>query len=479
MKYHCTYIPKKNLKKSDCILHAVGDFGEPEYLVGGVGAVVVAVDEDYVFLNPTDGTTNKVKGGYEDYPGIYIPQNHTLTIDGSGAIEATGGKYGSGIGSAWQKWCGNITINGGKITAEGGEYGNGIGSGNAYCGTITLGWTNDDDYIYVTGGDSEGTVNIKASQLFVTKNGELITGDNVRIATINSKKLTTASAHSITYHLGDGATNHKDNPDIYYSESPTFALQAPTRDHYEFAGWTYEGQTEPIKEVTIEKGSTDDKEFTAHWRKILTISANANQSKVYGAEDPVLMYDVEGLADGDNAKTVLTGALSREDGNDVGAYAISQGTLAVVGGNYTIVFIGADFEITPANVTVKADDASKVYGGNDPYKFTVTVTGLPDGETITYTVSRTEGEAASEYTITPTVTSATSNYNLKIEPGTFTINPKTIGISWGETSFEYDGKSHTVTATATETVNGEKCELTVENATQTDAGNYTAKVTAY
>src|SRR6185369_4094803 len=46
---------------------------------------------------------------------------------------------------------------------------------------------------------------------------------------------------------------------------------------------------------------------------VLTITAQA-QSKTYGAADPDLSYGVSGLLLGDNAATVLTGALSRNPG---------------------------------------------------------------------------------------------------------------------------------------------------------------------
>ena len=53
----------------------------------------------------------------------------TLTISGSGTLEAYGGQGGAGIGSGSQKGCSNIVIESGTIIAHGGEWGAGIGSG--------------------------------------------------------------------------------------------------------------------------------------------------------------------------------------------------------------------------------------------------------------------------------------------------------------------------------------------------------------
>jgi hypothetical protein len=92
-----------------------------------------------------DGTTNTVKGFYEDYPGIYVPVGSTLTIQGSGSLKASpfnGGNnssYGAGIGGGWNINCGNIVINSGNIEATGGNESAGIGSGNqSSCGTINI-----------------------------------------------------------------------------------------------------------------------------------------------------------------------------------------------------------------------------------------------------------------------------------------------------------------------------------------------------
>ena len=53
----------------------------------------------------------------------------TLTISGSGALTAQGGKYGAGIGSGYEKAGSNISISGGEVTATGGYGGAGIGGG--------------------------------------------------------------------------------------------------------------------------------------------------------------------------------------------------------------------------------------------------------------------------------------------------------------------------------------------------------------
>ena len=91
-----------------------------------------------------ENTTNSVKGGNYEYPGIYIPENKTLIIQGNGTLTAACGKndnagYAAGIGASYNNACGNIIIRGGSITAESDNSGAGIGGYyNKACGNITI-----------------------------------------------------------------------------------------------------------------------------------------------------------------------------------------------------------------------------------------------------------------------------------------------------------------------------------------------------
>ena len=92
-------------------------------------------------------------------------------------------------------------------------------------------------------------------------------------------------------------------------------------------------------------------------------------------------------------------------------------------GNYT-GSIEKNFTILPAPVTVTAEDKTKTFGESDP-EFTATVTGLVNNESpdlITYTLTRTEGENAGEYTITPKGDAKQGNYVVSFVDGKLTIN---------------------------------------------------------
>ncbi len=103
-------------------------------------------------------------------------------------------------------------------------------------------------------------------------------------------------------------------------------------------------------------GDTGSGSFTIT-PKPVTVTADPDQTKVYGEPDPVFTYFP-------SKSLSFTGALGRASGDDVGSYAINQGDLSA-GGNYSIDFISADFMITkaPSTVTVTCP-ASETYTGS-------------------------------------------------------------------------------------------------------------------
>ena len=111
----------------------------------------------------------------------------------------------------------------------------------------------------------------------------------------------------------------------------------------------------------------------------LTITADADQTKVYGTTDPVLTYTITGFINGDTEADLDTAvSISRASGEDVGTYTITPSAAAA--SNYTVSFVTADFTITQAALTVTASDQTKVYGATDPV-LTYTITGFINGDT--------------------------------------------------------------------------------------------------
>jgi|GEM_PF-2078110 len=158
--------------------------------------------------------------------------------------------------------------------------------------------------------------------------------------------------------------------------------------------------------------------------KSISVTAAA-KSKVYGSSDPALTYTASTLYSGDS----YTGVLARAAGDTVGSYAINQGDLTA-GSNYSIAFTGANLTVTPAALTITANDATKFYGQADPV-FTASMTGFVNGETDAVvnglSLSRTPGSGVGDYPIIPGGATA-ANYNITYVNGTLTIKAST-GIS--------------------------------------------------
>ncbi|SNT37413.1 MBG domain-containing protein, partial [Azospirillum sp. RU37A] len=170
----------------------------------------------------------------------------------------------------------------------------------------------------------------------------------------------------------------------------------------------------------------------------LTVTANAI-SRVYGDADPALSYSVSGLKRGDSATAVLSGALDRAAGENVGTYAISQGSLAS-NANYTLSVTGSTLSITPAGLTVTANAISRVYGDADP-ALSYSVAGLKRGDSATAvlsgTLDRAAGENVGTYAISQGSLASNANYTLSVTGSTLSITPAALTVTANAVSRVY------------------------------------------
>ena len=84
--------------------------------------------------------------------------------------------------------------------------------------------------------------------------------------------------YNITMDLSGGSGQEKV---VYTMTDEDFELPTPTRNGYEFVGWTGEGITTPQTSVIIPKGSTGNKAYTANWQVIeYTITLDTNGGPV-------------------------------------------------------------------------------------------------------------------------------------------------------------------------------------------------------
>ncbi|MFO8034404.1 MAG: MBG domain-containing protein [Candidatus Bipolaricaulota bacterium] len=156
-----------------------------------------------------------------------------------------------------------------------------------------------------------------------------------------------------------------------------------------------------------------------------------DQHKAYGDEDPRLTWEITegGLVADDE----VTGGFDREDGEGVGTYLITQGSLDINdgnnGSNYYLTVVGGALELTPAPLTITADDKEKTFDEHPFTDFTVSYEGFVAGEgpkdlggTLTFGGTAVGAVDAGTCRIVPGGLTST-NYRIDFVSGRFTILP--------------------------------------------------------
>ena len=103
----------------------------------------------------------------------------------------------------------------------------------------------------------------------IKDNGGNINGNNINVNTpyvVGTYKF--ISTYTIIYNLNGGSVSG--NPTSYNIETNTFTLKNPTRTNYNFIGWTGSNGSSPQTSVSIPKGTTGNKNYTANWQLACT-----------------------------------------------------------------------------------------------------------------------------------------------------------------------------------------------------------------
>jgi len=153
--------------------------------------------------------------------------------------------------------------------------------------------------------------------------------------------------------------------------------------------------------------------------KELIVTADA-VSKSHGENDPPLTFTVEGLVNNDQSADILTGALTRQGGEDKGIYPIEQGTLAIVESNenYTLRYVGENFIINGLSQEITFDAPELVELRTGVLALTVSSSsGLPVTLVVDdASVASLSGTNLNLHTIGTVVVTATQEGNGMYEP---------------------------------------------------------------
>ena len=246
-----------------------------------------------------------------------------------------------------------------------------------------------------------------------------------------------------------------------FTKTPTFtteAIKASNVGKYEI---TPSGAEAKNYLISYEKG-----ELTITKRQLKVTSHSSRQ---YGEENPVLPIEYDGFVN-DETEYVLSvkpvGTSTATKTSTVGDYPI-----IISGGeatNYDFVYEQGVLTVKKAALSAKVNDATKVYGENNP-TFTIEYFGLKNGEIVptwttkpTFKTEATKKSGVGQYTISA-VDGISVNYDLTINDGTLTITPAPLTIKANNTTRLYYSDNPVFDYTCIGFVNGEdKSVLTIE-----------------
>ena len=159
----------------------------------------------------------------------------------------------------------------------------------------------------------------------------------------------------------------------------------------------------------------------ARAKREIIIRPHESQYKIYGQQDSIITYDVIGELYQDHP---INGVLSRDSGNNVGVYSITQGTINNHNNpEYRIVFESDSYEIKRKPITVTAQTGqSKKYNEPDPV-ITYNVEQLPYDDILQGMLSRQSGNDVGLYQINQgTINNANNaNYDITFVSNQFSI----------------------------------------------------------
>ena len=248
------------------------------------------------------------------------------------------------------------------------------------------------------------------------------------------------------------------------------------------------GTYEEIIPATFTNG---DETFTAQMPYSYTIepvkltAKVSDASRVYGEDNPTFSISYTGFVNSETASVLTTKPVATTTAtanSGIGTYPIT-----VSGGeakNYTFNYKDGTLTVNKAPLTIKVEEASKVYGADNP-TFSLNYSGLKNNETApawetdpTFTTNATKTSEVGTYDVK--VTCDPKNYKATITQGKLKITkaPLTIGVK--NATRPYCGKEPTYTYTYSGFVNGDdedvltkKPSIKTEATATSNVGDYT------
>ena len=248
------------------------------------------------------------------------------------------------------------------------------------------------------------------------------------------------------------------------------------------------GTYEEIIPATFTNG---DETFTAQMPYSYTIkpvkltAKVSDASRVYGEDNPTFSISYTGFVNSETASVLTTKPVARTTAtanSGIGTYPITVSVGEAK--NYTFNYEDGTLTVNKAPLTIKVEEASKVYGADNP-TFSLNYSGLKNNETApawetdpTFTTNATKTSEVGTYDVK--VTCDPKNYKATITQGKLKITkaPLTIGVK--NATRPYCGKEPTYTYTYSGFVNGDdedvltkKPSIKTEATATSNVGDYT------
>ena len=200
----------------------------------------------------------------------------------------------------------------------------------------------------------------------------------------------------------------------------------------------------------------------------LTVTADS-KNRVYGTTNPALTATVSGFQNGETlANSGVTGSPSLSCAatttTPVGNYTIATALGTMAAQNYNFIVVNGTFNVTPATLTVAAENESRIYGDPNP-TFTANYSGFVNGETLatsgvtgspSLTCSATSTSAVGNYAIVGSPgTLSGQNYNFTLVNGVIDVVPATLTVATDNKNRIYGDPIPTFTASYSGFKNGE------------------------
>ena len=368
-----------------------------------------------------------------------------------------------------------ISINGSNWTAA--------TSGVNYLSTIIGATGNRTVYVRAINKDSNN---------YATPSGNATKAVAVYALTINSNSTTMGTVDTASYNVISGATYTTSGNKLTIkgittgtTTSDLKTITATNKTGYTFSSWSStSGKIDAKKTVTAT--------FTANPINF------ANQTITKTFSTGAQTAGITGASNGTGSYTYTEKSEKNASGTATNYISISGTTINIAAntpaGTYTYVITATDngskvtkdatYTITigkAAATNPTLSNTTLTYNGAAQY---VTVSGGYGG-TIYYRTSTNNSSWGSWTTTKPSLTdvgtiyvqayvAGDGNHNNTGTTGSVTLrmNPKSVAVTWGTTTFTYNGNAQAPTATATSGVNGETINVT--RTTATNAGSYTS-----